>query len=552
MQDNKFSDVVRSLRDLTRRVGRTDLLEAIDSHVASSRRDRITLVFAGGTNAGKSKRINALLERDILPVSPRRSTAEISIWAEARERVVIDGETERLAALDAMHRQAASEVEVALAHDWLEAHHLCLVERPALDASDEELEAVLGEILSGADAVVHLIHGLMPISHLDAALLNECARRELPVILAISHGNQLSAEDRSTVLQHVERHVAGSGLKAPVIDTEAMAGVEDLRGAIDGLVDSVDFARIRLKQSKEGLLEVLGHLELAARAGIEAQESRARESRAEHKRREQGFERQDLAWTEIEQCLDARRLEADAQVRRHLERKREAALENLSFGLERSRNVSQWWHRELPYRLQGELKGVSHQVSRAISDQVTADVRWLREELRRQFGFPLPAVVDPAIPIDDVEIEPSDITLADMRSLRIASRIGTAATVILAGLMFTQASIGGMMLAASSMSGVAADQIATKLTDKDRSAVRAELDRLVQQVWLDRAEQVSAGLKHGYGEIIVAMKKEQENWRESQKLALDRSARSDAEVDWQQGLEDTQALAAKMMRRGEA
>ncbi len=554
MQETVLSDWVRSFRDLARRAGRTDLLEAAHGEVARLRRDGIYLIFAGGTNFGKSTRINALLGRSILPVSSMRSTSGISIRVGKSETAVIDGETKPFSVLDTiLQKEPAADVEVSLTSDWLEANRLCLVERPPLDASDEDLESILGATLRGADMVVHLVNALMPINHLDAALLTECARRELPVIVVVSKGDHLSTEDRSTVLQHVERHIAGSGLKAPVIDTEAAAGIEDLREAIDTLVASVDVARIRLRQSKEGLFTALDQLELVARAGLEAQELNSRKRSGERKKRQQGFEAQDLLWTEIEQCFEARRHKLDEQVRQHLERNRAATLEALLFDLERSRNVGQWWNRDLSFRLQRELKGVSGQVSSSISRLVAGDIRWLQEQLRDNFKLPLSApFVDPGIAVDDIEIEPSDVALADMRNLRVASRLGTAATVILAGLVLTQASIGGIMLAVSSMSGLAADQIAQKLTDKDRSAVRGELDRLVQQVWLDRATQISARLKNGYDEIIVAMKREQENWHESQELALSRPTEAANAVDWQQLLEDTQALAAKMMRRGEA
>lgn len=553
MQETKHSDWVRAVRDLARRAGRTELLDAADDAVANLHRDGVHLIFVGGTNSGKSTRINALLDRSVLPVSSMRSTAGFSIRAGKSEAAVIDGETQPVSALATIHRQVlATDVEVSLDDDWLEASRLYVVERPPLDATDEDVESILGSALGGADMIVHLVNALMPVSHSDAALLTECARRELPVIVVISNGDHLSTEERSTVLQHVEKHVTATGLKAPIIETEAVAGIEDLRTLIETLAASVDVARIRRQQLKENLLEVLDQLELAARAGLEAEELSSHERSTELRERQQEFEAKSLGWTELEQRLDLRRLEVVERVRQRLESDREKTLEALFFELERSRNVKQWWNRDLPYQLQRELERISGRISSSISHQVTGDIRWLQEQLHRQFELPLAAqFVDPAIAVDKVEIEPSDVVLADMRNLRVASRLGTAATVILAGLVLTQASLGGIVLAVSSMSGLAAEQIVQRLTDKDRSAVRSELDRLVQQVWLDRAKQISAGLKHGYDGIISSMKREQENWYEAQKLALRRPSDATA-VDWQQLLEETQVLAAKMMRRVEA
>ena len=553
MKDMMLSDWVRAIRDLARRTGLEELLDAADIEMANFRRDRIYVVFAGGANCGKSTRINGLLGRKILPVSSMRSSAGISIWAGEDEGAVIDGEKKPLSALGDIHQQVPPKnVEVSLTHEWLNTKRLCIVERLPLEASDDDVVSTLEETLCGADLVVHLIDALMPVSRIDAALLAECSSRDLPLIVALSKGDHLSNEERSTVLQYVIKHVAETGLKVSVIDTEANTSSDDLRASIDNLVQSIDLTKVRLQQSKEGLLRVLDKLELAAHAGLEAQDMNSRERATELKKREQQFEAQDLGWTDIEQRLEVRRHKVDDQVRQHLDHTRAATLDALLFDLERSRNVRQWWDKDLHFRLQRELKVISSQVSNSISRHVAGDIRWLQEQLHRRFNFPISApLAEPVISVNDVQIDPSHVALANMRSLRIASRIGTAATVALAGLVLREARIGGVILAVSSISGLVAEQIAQRLTDKDRSAIRAELDRFIQKVWLEYASQISERLKCGYEEIINSMKKEQERWHESQRLALSRALEDAPNVDWQHVLTQTQALAAKMIRRGD-
>ena len=515
-----LADWVRKVRELARRAGRNDLLELLDVEVAGFRRDAIHVVFAGGANTGKSARINMLLGRNVLPVSSQPSSAR---------------------------------VEITLDHDWLRATGIHLFERLPLDASDDETDAVIRAALRGADAVVLVVDALMPVTRVDAVLLAECARRELPVAIVVSKCDLLSADERAAVLDYVQQHLERIGLQPPLLATDLATDGGELRAAIESILASADLERIRLCQAQGALGILMADLELAAHRGVEAQALTEAERAAEIRRQEQKIEAQGLVWAQIEQRLTVRRQKVDEMVREQLATSGQSILERWAFELERTGDVHRWWTSDLPHRLRQDLRSVSLQVSNAIGRQVAGDMRWLHEELHRQFKLPVGATLaEPAIELEEVEVAPPDVPLADMQKFRIVSRVGAAATVVLASIALAHSGVAVATIALSSIAGVAADQIAQRVATKDRSAVRAELDRVLQSAWLDLAAQASARLKTGYGDVVAALKKEQGRWLDAQMLALHNTPPSAALVDWRGVLDAARALTADITMKGDA
>lgn len=530
-----LADWVRKVRELARRAGRNDLLELLDVEVAGFRRDAIHVVFAGGANTGKSARINMLLDRSVLPVSSMPSSAPVAIRHGTDEA------------------GASSELEITLAHEWLQTTGINLFERLPLDASDDETDGVILAALRGADAVVLIVDALMPVTRVDAVLLTECARRGLPVAIVVSKCDLLSADERTAVLEYVRQHLERIGLEVPLLATDLTTDGGELRAAVESIVASADLERIRLRQAQEALGRLMADLESAAHRGVEALVLTEAERAAEIRRQEQKLEAQSLVWTQIEQRLTVRRQKVDEMVRGHLATSRTSILERWAFDLERTGDVHRWWTSDLPHRLRQDLRSMSLQVSNAISRQVAGDMRWLHEELHRHFKLPVgAALAEPAIELEEVEVAPPDVPLADMQKFRVVSRVGAAATVVLASIALAHSSIAVATIALSSIAGLAADQIAQRIAAKDRGAARTELDRILERAWLDLGAQASARLKTGYDGVVAALKKEQERWLDSQMLALRNTPPPAAPIDWRGVLDAARALTSDIATKGDA
>jgi GTPase Era involved in 16S rRNA processing len=530
-----LADWVRKVRELARRAGRNDMLELLDVEVAGFRRDAIHVVVAGGANTGKSARINMLLGRSVLPVSAMPSSASVVIRHGAEEAA------------------ASSEGEITLAHDWLHTTGIYLFERLPLDASDDETDGVIRAVLRGADVMILIVDALMPVTRVDAVLLAECARRGLPVAIVVSKCDLLSADERAAVLEYVQQHLERIGLHSSLLATDLTTDGSELRAVVESILASADLEGIRVRQVQEALGALMANLELAAHRGVEAQALTEAERAAEIRRQEQKLEAQSLVWTQIEQQLTVRRQKVDETVREQLNTHRVSILERWAFDLEHTGDVHRWWTSDLPYRLRQDLRAVSLQISNAIGRQVAGDIRWLHEELHRRFKLPVAAALaEPTIELDEVEVVPPDVPLADMQKFRIVSRVGAAATVVLASIALAYSGVAVATIAISSMVGLAADQIAQRVAVRDRGAVRVELDRVLQRAWLDLAEQAVARLKSGYDGVVAALKREQERWLDSQALALRNTAPAAAPVDWRDVLEAARALTADIAPKGDA
>ncbi len=219
--------------------------------------------------------------------------------------------------------------------------------------------------------------------------------------------------------------------------------------------------------------------------------------------------------------------------------------------LEKTNDVRQWWQRDLPFRLQRELRGIAGQLSAMMTRQSAVDVRWLQEELHRRFRYPLVAAVgELAISPEADGPEPPLVNLANMQVLRVISRVGIAGTILLVGTTLAQAGtagLGGVTMAVSALAGLAAELITQRLTAKDRVAVRGDLDKVIHETWLAYAAAVSEKLREGYGAIAAAVRQEQQSWREAQTAALRAPAPTAGELgEWQAILDESTKVAAEI------
>ena len=548
---------LRAVRNLARRAGRAENITALTARIEQLGADTACVGLIGSTNCGKSGRVNALVGRALMPVGPLPSllAATVSACPEgAVETCSVDGVPRPFATLRKESLEAAAHAELSVDSAWLRDAAVRLVERrPGEEPTDAFAEA--GSVLLDIDLALIVLDALMPFTRNDALLLGACATARIPLVVVLAKVDLLLPEERPGVLDYVLHQLEALSLAPEIVETAVVGdraeGIEALRGVIDSRLADIDLALIRFHRFREVLLETLEGIALAAHAVINRRREADAERAVEASRGRQRLEDQNLVWMQLEQEISLRRQRLDDQLRAQLMSTREAALDGLLYELEKSNDVRQWWQKDLPFRLQRELRGIAGQLSGMMTRQSAADVRWLQEELHRRFRYPLVAAVgELAISPEAAGVEPPLVNLANMQALRIISRVGIAGTIVLVGTTLARAGsagLGGVTMAVSALAGLAADQLTQRMAARDRASVRGDLDKVVHEAWLAYAAAVSEKLRDGYGAIAAAVRQEQQRWREAQTAALRAPVAAEGELaDWQAILDESARVATEI------
>jgi GTP-binding protein EngB required for normal cell division len=536
------ADWILATRSIAREADCEAVVAPLLARLAHVQRTATEILVTGATNAGKSTLINRLLGSSALPVGSLPSEAEF----------VVHGEPAATAATATAGPAAAGQpVRVSVDCPWLRARSLRLVEKQALDVSEDQLSQAIAACVNEADVMILVIDALMPVRRPEIALLDGCERRQVPTIVALAKIDQLATDDRAAVLGYVENQVRTCAPGARFLGAGGDDMAQQLREAIDAIVEHTDFPVVRDRQTRDMLLGILGIVAGAATTGLEAQRASDSERASALRQRRHDIESQSIRWAELERQLDARRAQIDDQLRKHLAANQQAIEELLLFDLEKQSDVKTWWQRELPFRLHRELKNLAGQMSGSVNRQIHADLRWLQDEMVRQFKLPAPPLdLDASVTIEAHALPQNDLPLQDMHRLRLLSRLGNMASVVIAGRLLLSAGWSGVTLGVGVLAGLAADQLAGYTASRDRSKVRAPLTALIARASLEFGMDISSKLRVGYHEIVEALQRHQRSWLEAQTRSLLSIAerRGDA-PSWQPILERTRDLAAAISGR---
>jgi GTP-binding protein EngB required for normal cell division len=558
MNRDKTADWVRSIRTLAKQTGVESAVKEYLENQTAENTDAVHIAVLGALNTGKSNLVNTLLERRLLPVSPLASGLSFLIRpadATEKEHFVAGGAIQSLDGLASVSGAdpGTARVQVFVDNPWLAARQLWLAEPEALDAPDHELNSAIQRAVRGVDFVVLTIDSLMPMRRSETVVLAECARRGLPLIVALMKTDLLSSEERQSMGEYLNKQIQdwapGITLVEIGLAPGCATGVEQLKEEIDEILATSDFTSVRFHQDVEEFLCAVGLISTAAAAAIDIQNKTKEERAADGRRRKLAADEQGALWSGIEGQLQLRRHELDDQIRKGLDGKNLAITDVLLHDLESRTDIKAWWERELPYRLSRELRAAAESLSGMANRRIAADIQWLQSELTRCFRLPPAAIQLPAnIGLEGGDFPHKDISLRDTNKMRIVARVGQAAAVIMAGRLLLTAGLSGATMGLSILAGLAAEQLTMFTASKDRQKARAQLSGLIEKASIEYAVDVSRKLKAGYDEILTALREQQARWERAQGTALRaiEASVSSSQIDWTQVTEQASALEREL------
>ena len=185
----------------------------------------IKVVIAGGFNAGKSMFVNALLNRDIMPVKAIRATATVNclIAGKRKECMVFrkNGEcdaptqyandsdlNQKIRSLMEKEHESIAHIEIACS-DQVFLDRFTLIDTPGLDHSEQDSATSLHWV-ARADAIIWLLHseGLRKEDK-DNISRFHAANPDSPLIVIINQIDTLEADEKDDVFKSVSDKLQG-------------------------------------------------------------------------------------------------------------------------------------------------------------------------------------------------------------------------------------------------------------------------------------------------------------------------------------------------------
>ncbi|MDJ0899711.1 MAG: 50S ribosome-binding GTPase [Xenococcus sp. MO_188.B8] len=553
----RSSSWLKIIRELANQTGCLEAVDPAFQMLKKLRRESINITIIGSRNTGKSNLINKILNKKLLPVSAISNGTGFYIQGEnesEKEGFYLANDSafqplEKLQQGDFGIDSSETSVTINLAHQWLIDNSFHLIEKPTFDASDEDIKKLTNYYLEETDCAVLLIDALTPLRKAEVYLLSECTRRCLPTVVILTKIDKLLEDERDEVVEYVNKHLQLQSDSLKVIPV-SLQSIDDnqvlcIKSTIQEELDKTDILSLRTQQLADALLNVLGLINSAAHTGLKAQTKNEEDRQKEIKKRQQNFDLQNLTWQKIELNLDSRRRKIDELLRDHLQKNHTSILEVLSYDLKRNNDIRTWWERDLPFRLDKELRSIAGKLSQTINQQIVSDLQWLQGEISQQFKYPLQASTEANVTVNMPSMEQREIPLSNSNHLKIVSRLSTVTCVIIAGTVLTPLGIGGAGIAASVFAGLTLEQLLSWNTKQEREKVFSELNKVIDQAEREYASEVSNKLKENYNHLVSQLKQNQMRWQQAQLqalMAVKRNSDQKLETNWNQVIQQTNQL----------
>ena len=203
---------------------RQQLLDEVD--VLITQLDQpVNVVIAGGFNAGKSMFVNALLNRDIMPVKAIRATVTVNcLIAGKREEFMVfrkngkcdaptqyandDDLNQKIRSIMENEHESIAHIDIACP-DQLFLDKFTLIDTPGLDHSEQDSATSLHWVAK-ADAIIWLLHseGLRKEDK-DNISRFHAANPDSPLIVIINQIDTLEADEKDDVFKSVSTKLQG-------------------------------------------------------------------------------------------------------------------------------------------------------------------------------------------------------------------------------------------------------------------------------------------------------------------------------------------------------
>ena len=510
--------------------------------------ERFTVAFVGEFSRGKSTIINRLLNDDILPVGNLPTTAlltrithgavptltAVKPGGQKTKHPLKSSSWESLTANNFNGADPEGHVIVEVNDQWLGTYGIDLLDTPGAGDLDDKRARVIERCIVSTDAAVITVSATSLLSLTEQAFIrHKVLSRDIPfVALAISKLDEVKLEERDQVLDFLYKKLASLKMSLPVVIADdsielpsdkykRLVGVKALKMLILGwlmnekrqeltqgwLINNVknvlNLAKVSLSQQK-------AILDSKAEERIKLIEEREAALSACHTQWQKLY---DTMLEKCQKCIDLFTNKANDLS--------DQVVENLQHEVGRVMNPKEWLENEYQYRVKRNLQDMSSSLETLVTKTVTADMKWLNNEMSKQFKSAVKVDIESINAREDFrpDTNKKGLQLNDMKDQ--STRASLISSTITLGAALLLGMTGGTLLIATMGVGTLANIKSRKILDKKVEAQREEVKKLIAEdmpaIIKDSTSDAAIKIKIMYNDIISEAYAMEASWMKTQR-----------------------------------
>ncbi|MBN4001078.1 dynamin family protein [Nostoc sp. LPT] len=525
------------------------------------------LAFVGEFSRGKSSLVNRLLDADILPVGDLPTTATLtSIVAGSEDRMKVQSskkgwETRPMEALswrdltaidkDGTEQDVIGQVHLTLAHPWLQALDVELIDTPGVGDLSGRRAALALDVLSQCDASVLVVSATLPFSMTEATFLEqEVMGRHIPrILVAVSKLDTIPEEERSEVFNSIRKRIAKISSTIPVLplypinDSNSETEVfEEVKAQIESMVAKGDRRIWRSRKIAGQITDYLSHLIKAGELAISTAAMDAAEKESALIKVDTEIQNAQIDWERIRLNLDQKRLQRVEVLQQKVLQAKAELLENLSLELKRTQDPKTWWEQDLPFRLRRKLFRLSQQLETDVLKALALDFQWLEHEVENSFSTRINSEYIDTLEAVKIDLDLQQMSLTEIENYRIFTRLGGSAATI-CGYVFG----GPIGIAVSTTVWVVSEQVIKEKLQGQRKLLNRELENSLDRSIDEYFKRLANRLRQVYNQLSEEIQEEKIAWQTTYKIALNGN-NEQPENQWMQIISQASTLKKEISR----
>jgi hypothetical protein len=406
----------------------------------------------------------------------------------------------------------------------LDGLDLEVVDTPGDNDLDADVVEAVRVAVAAADAVIMVVAATAALSLTETHFLVEYVLdAQVPhVLLVVTKLDLVEPGERDRVWAYILDRAATIAPQLAVLpgpEPGNPGAVEDIRAWLAAACGRAGRSRQRAIQLANQIAGCLDEVAVVAGEG-----ERTASLDAEERQVRIDAERSALAADLLvfdEYRIELRRRQSDAanRFRGHLEAARTYLVDSLQYDLRHSSDPGTWWERDLPYRLRRELATLAREYEKSLLATVEADLGWLNKQLSQRFGTAPAGLREVVGALTAPAAEPSTMDLPNLRSRKLAYRLGPSGLALLGVLLIP--GIGPLASIGASIAGTVLGEVKLRTEiDQQRRLVEQRLTGLVDRAVGEFGATVSKRLRRLYDQLIDEAVKLRQSWYADRAAAL--------------------------------
>ncbi len=495
------------LKQLADELVSVNVYEEYQTFVSALDSEKIRIGVLGQENSGKTTFINALLEISI-PTSNLPSSINYVI-SYGEENVETKGD---------------KSVIIQSNNLWLKEKNVNVLEINKEIILDKISQVDLCNIFVNCDVCIYVLSAQAALNRTDIFILKNLSEIGMPIFLVLSRTELLSEDDYSQVLSFVKDNLKGfSNVQICEMRISLLTKhhSKELQTSVANLLSKTDVAITRSSFKDFYFGYALSKLYSKCQEKINACQEKQVEIEKHAVEKECKLNEKLTEWLKIETQLRQKTTDISDKLRVLLDNRKNDIIRRLSHDIDMCGDIKLFWEKDFPFRLEEMMKVEIQSGIQKVNQELIKTMQWLQDELLKQFKCRMSLAV--GVVGDEIHdsTKLTNIDIADANKLKIVTRIGTAATVVAAGALFATSGIGGIVMAASMVSGLGAEIIIRKQMNESKEKIKQHLPEIVSRAQIQLVTDFNQKIQNVTDELISNLQTLKSEWHENSLKAIE-------------------------------